>query len=200
MRTKLISLLLLSCLAGCAAQMPYPTLPADVKTLTIDGASFAAPAEGPWGVKTHTPFALEIGRQGKDQDESIVVDAFDFHPPPVEPGKDFVATVKESEEKDTTAPRFVMKLHEVVPVTIGSATCARSHMLAEDHAPQLQGGVTGKMMLLEILSLNCLHPDHPDKAAFNIGYSQRFYPGDQDPDFMRKATAILDSVQITKLY
>jgi hypothetical protein len=186
-------MLLLAAVSGCGAS--YPTLPADVKQISIDGVAFAAPADGPWQVSTHNAYAITLGKNGKGADESIIIDAFDFRAPALEPGKDFIATTKEQEERDTPAPRFVMKLHEVQPVTIGTATCARSHMIAEDHAPQVPGH-SGKMMILEVLSLNCLHPDHPDVVAFNVGYSERGYPGDEDPDFMKNAMALMDSVRI----
>ncbi|HEY4126850.1 MAG TPA: hypothetical protein VGN70_02255 [Gammaproteobacteria bacterium] len=195
---KNIYLLLLLAIGGCA-QVQYETLPPDLKTLSIDGATFDAPPAGPWMVKTHTPLELEIGKTGSSEDETVIIDAFVFKPTALEPGADFIKEVKQQEEQDTSAPRFVMKVHEVVPVSIGSATCARSHMVAEDHSPAVHSG-SGKMMILEIVSLNCLHPDHPDKAAFNVGYSERFYPGDEDPDFMQKALALVNSVQITKLY
>jgi len=193
MRIKLPCLLLLGCLSGCGAS--FPTLPADVKEISIDGVAFAAPADGPWGVSLHNAYAINLGKDGKNSDESTIIDAFDFRAPALEPGKDLVATTREQEEADTSAPRFVMKLHDVQAVTIGKATCARSHMVAEDHAPQVPSHA-GKMMILEVLSLNCPHPDHPDLVAFNVGYSERYYPGDEDPDFMQKAMALMDSVRV----
>jgi hypothetical protein len=184
-------------LTGCVptGMARPPELPADTTQLSIVGVSFAAPGGPGWFVKTRERYSLEIVKWGQSKDETIVLNAYIFHAPAPVPGKDFVEQVKEAEAADTDPKRFTMRVHEVTPVTVGSTVCARSHMVAEDAAPE---NSTHQPMFLEILSLNCPHPDDP-RAAFNVGYSQRAYPGHQDPDFMQKATTILDSVQITKL-
>ena len=56
----------------------------------------------------------------------------------------------------------------------------------------------GSMMLLELLSLSCVHPDD-SRVAFQIGYSDRYSPGNGDPDFVKKGMAILDTAEVTKL-
>lgn len=199
MRKQLLGLTALLALAGCAPEpvrYRYPEVPADQKTLAIDGVQFAAPGEPGWHVVTQTRYKLDLGKLGSD-DYTLGLSAGLYKAPGPVAGKDWAEQVKEGEDANTSAPRFLTTLHDVEPASVGTASCARSHMVAEDHDPKTHSGKQGTM-ILEVLSLNCHHPDDP-KVGVDVGYSQRYYPGEGDPEFMKKAAAILESVRFTKL-
>ena len=83
--------------------------------------------------------------------------------------------------------------HEVVTYPNKGTDCTKSHMAAEDLGAAKKVGKTG-VMVQEALTLTCAHPKDKD-VGINIGYSQRYYPGQGDPRFLEKATSILDSVE-----
>ena len=197
---KLLGLAASLGLVGCAAppmQYRYPEVPAEQKTLALDGVEFAAPGEPGWHMNKQTPYVLSVGKLGSSEDDTLVIDAMLFKAPDPVPGKDWTQQVKEGEDADTSAPRFVMTLHDVEAVKVGTATCARSHMIAEDHAPTTHSGKKG-VMILEALSLNCRHPDDP-KVGVEVGYSERYWPGQGEREFMKRGLNFLSSVHFTKL-
>jgi len=51
-------------------------------------------------------------------------------------------------------------------------------------------------MRLEILTLVCAHPKNT-QICVTVACSQRSYPGQEDPEFLEKATAVLNSVELT---
>jgi len=54
-------------------------------------------------------------------------------------------------------------------------------------------------MNLEMLTLLCAHPKDK-KIGLNVFYSQRSYPGQEDPSFLEKASTVLNSVELTDPY
>lgn len=200
MQKRLLGLAASLALAGCMPapmEYRYPEIPVDQKTLAIDGVEFAAPGEPGWHLHGQTRFAVDIGKLGPAEDETTSLSTQVYKLPPAAPDKDWTQLVKEGEDADTDPKRFVMTLHDVEAVKVGAATCARSHSVAEDHAPTTYSG-RKDVMILEILALNCRHPDDP-RVGVNVGYSQRYYPGQGDGEFMKKGTALLSSVHFTKL-
>lgn len=199
MQKKLLGLAVLLALAACApepVQYRYPEVPADQKTFAIDGVEFAAPGEPGWHRVTQTRYKFDVGKLGSD-DYTLGLSASLYKAPDPVAGKDWAEQVKEGEDANTSAPRFLTTLHDVEPVKLGAAACARSHMVVEDHAPHTHSGKQGTM-ILEVLSLNCRHPDDP-KVGVDVAYSERYWPGEGDGEFMKKAEALLSSVQFTKL-
>lgn len=185
-------------LTGCgSAGMEAPLLPAAPQRLALDGFSFASPAEPGWHIVQQTPYRLVLIKEGDTPDETFAIEAQLFKAPHPVAGKDFVQQVKEAEDQDAPAPRFSMQIHEVMPVKVGEATCARSHSVALDNSPHTKSG-SGKPMLLELVSLNCLHPQDT-RVGFNIGYSLRYPPRQGDAGFEAKATALLSTAELGQL-
>jgi hypothetical protein len=54
-------------------------------------------------------------------------------------------------------------------------------------------------MNLEMLTLVCAHP-RDKRVGVTVFYTQRSYPGQEDPAFLEKATTILNSVELTDPY
>ena len=192
------------CISGVAfltacttVEIAGPPLPATPQRLVLDGFSFASPAEPGWHVLQQTPYQLGLVKQGSTPDETIAIEALLFKTPAPVAGKDFVQQVKEAEEQDSPAPRFSMQVHEVVPAKVGAANCARSHTVGMDNSPRTKSG-SGKPMVFELFSLNCIHPQDP-RVGFNLTYSLRYYPGQGDADFKDKATALLGTVELGEL-
>lgn len=190
-------------MASCATspQVNLPKLPQTVTRVYIDGASFEPPHADVWYVETHTPYKAALVTPHADINETTAVEIQLYKNPnptstPVSEAE-YVQQVRQGEEKDTDPKRFTMQIHEVTAAKVGKAICARSYSLATDHAPHTASH-NGKPMLLEISALNCLHPDDP-RVGVNVSLSDRYYPGDQDPDFKATAAKMLDSVELSKL-
>ena len=131
------------------------------------------------------------------KDSTIAIEIQDLNLPQPVPDQDFVAMVKQQESADTDPSRFTEKVHEVTPFKLGEAVCARSHMLSEDDAAHTPSGKRADM-LIEIYAINCSHPDEP-RLDISVGYSQRYYPGDRDPQLDQVAATVLDSVRLESL-
>ena len=198
MRIKTSIVLTTLFLTACVTSRPnLPELPASSGRLSIDGASFAPPAGEGWYVIMHTPFHIGLVKPRENQDETVAVEAQLFKAAGSVSEKDFVQQVREGEDQDTDPSRFTTRIHEVTSAKLGQAICARSYFVTEDHAPHTRSH-SGKSMILEALSLKCRHPDDPH-VGVSVTYSERYYPGDGDPQFKSEATALLDSVELTKL-
>ncbi|MGA9852041.1 MAG: hypothetical protein WBR15_03845 [Gammaproteobacteria bacterium] len=185
-------------LTACATSRPnLPELSPSSGRLSLDGASFAPPVGDGWYVIMQTPFHIGLVKPLVDEDETVAVEAqlFKFTGPVSE--KDFAQQVKAGEDQNTDPKRFTTQVHEVTSVKIGQAICARSYFVTLDHAPHTHSH-SDKPMILEALSLKCSHPDDP-RVGVSVTYSERYYPGDVDPQFKTDAMAVLDSVELSKL-
>lgn len=185
-------------LTACAMRRPnLPPLPPDSGRLSIDGVTFAPPAGEGWYYGLRNPYHIGLIKPRSNQDETIVVEAQLFKIANPVGAKDFVQQIKTGEAADTDPARFTAKLHDVTAAKIGQTACARSHSIAEDHAPHVVSH-SGKTMILEMLSLKCSAVGDPH-VGISVTYSERYYPGDEDPQFMTDAGKLLDSVELTKL-
>lgn len=201
MLTRTALIVAIFSLAACASEPNLPKLPADSGRLNIDGVSFAPPAEEGWYIGLQTPYHLGLMKRGDAKDETIAIEASLYKTPAsaLIPGADYVASVKAGEASPaaTDPKRFTLTTHDVTPAKVSGATCARTHAISQDNAAHTPGGKTAAM-ILEMYSLNCMHPKDP-RVGVNVTYSERYYAGQADPQLAAKATALLDSVALGEL-
>lgn len=188
------SVVLALLLGGCViARTDFPVLPANSGRVSIEGASFVAPTGYTWYEQEYTQYEVVLSRLETDKLQTVIVRESLYRVPDAVQGKDFIEQVKEDDNMDTDPKRFKRTVHDVMPAQVGLVECARTHTVTEDHAPASRAGP----MILETLSLNCRHPDSSIVGVY-FAYSERHVQGGGEGNFMQKATAFLDSVQLTK--
>jgi len=178
------------CLAvALGACVSAPQRPDPGPRLQLNGYSFASLNEPGWQLAGRAPARVVLGKPGTYPDETLIISAMLTRVTALGSDDSLADYVKAAEERDTT-DRFKTLTHTVAPYT---GLGARSHIVAEDRQPQTRSKRTGHM-ILEIASINCVHPDHPS-VGVNITYSQRYYPGHQDPRFADKADRIFGTLE-----
>lgn len=173
-----------------------PQRPDPGPRLQLDGYSFASLNEPGWQLAGRAPARVVLGKPGTSPDETLIISAMLTRLTPLGTGESLADYVKAAEERDTT-DRFKTLIHTVVPYAGLGARCARSHIVAEDRQPHTRSKHAGHM-ILEIASINCVHPDHPS-VGVHITYSHRYYPGHQDPRFAHKADRIFGTLKFRAL-
>ncbi len=181
-------------IAACA---PAPTKTASERRIQESGYSFAVPDEPGWLLAGRTAERVVLGRRGRYTDETVIISAMLTHLPPLASADALAAYVKTAEAQDTSPERFKTLTHTVVPDPGHGTLCARSRIVAEDHHPRKVSSRPG-YMILEIASLTCVHPDDPT-VGVHITYSQRYYPGHEDPKLANKTKRLFGSLRFSPI-
>jgi hypothetical protein len=185
--------------AACAATQPTgQNIELPPKRLLQEGFSLIPLNEEGWVINRRTSNLVILGKYGKNPDQTFAVSAGLIKLPPFKTNEEFVRLVKEGQSQDTDPKRFTTIKHEVTSYPKNGAECARSHWVAVDHAAAKRSGQPGDMNF-ETLTLLCAHPKDK-KIGLNVFYSQRSYPGQEDPAFLEKASTVLNSVELTDPY
>jgi hypothetical protein len=193
MSSRIILATALLCSGACIAAPNLPELPDTVQRMYIYGASAPAPQEKGWLVAAHTPYHVGITKLGKTQDATVAIEMQDFKLSPPQPSEDFVALIKEQQDKTNDPDRFTVQVHDVTSYKLGDAVCARSHSVSVDKTAKTPTGDISQM-LLEVYAVICRHPDQP-LMGVNVTYSLRYHEGDRDPQLEQAATAFLDGAK-----
>jgi len=185
--------------AACASTQPTGrNVELPPKRLLQEGFSFVPLNEEGWVINQRKSNLVILGKYGKNPDQTFAISAGLIRLPPFKTTEEFVRLVKEGQSQDTDPKRFKTIRHEVTSYPKDRAECARSYWVAVDHAAAKRSGQPGDMNF-EILTLLCAHPKEK-KIGVNVFYSQRSYPGQEDPAFLEKATTVLNSVELTDPY
>jgi hypothetical protein len=168
------------------------------KPLFLNGYSLMPLNEEGWVIGKRTSYVVALGKYGKNPDQTFVISALLIKLSPFQTTEEFVRQVKEGQTQDTDPKRFTTIKHEVISYPHNGAECTRSHGVLVDHAAAKRSGQPGDMNL-EMLTLLCAHPKDK-RVGVNVFYSQRSYPGQEDPAFLEKATTVLNSVELTDPY
>ena len=150
-----------------------------------------------WLIAGRNPYQLALVKRGESTDETLAIQATLIKLPAFTTSEEFVSLVKVGQAKDTDPQRFKMIKHEVAAYPDKGPICAKSHMVAEDHAAVKRSGKTG-YMVLEALTLTCAHPKD-NSIGLNVTYSHRYYPEQKDSGFLEKASNVLNSVEFSNL-
>jgi len=163
--------------------------------LTQEGFSLMPLNEEGWVINRRKSNLVILGKYGKNPDQTFAISAGLIWMPPFKTTEEFVRLVKEGQAQDTDPKRFTTIKHEVTSYPRNAAECAKSHWVGVDHAAAKRSGQPGDMNF-ETLTLLCAHPKDK-KIGVNIFYSQRSHSGQEDPKFLEKAIAVLNSVELT---
>ena len=152
------------------------------------------PAEKGWEMGQRDALLVSLARRVGGTNEIVLVWGAVFKlPAAVGSEAEFVRNVGEWLARDEDPLRFRVLKHEVTPFAGKGTTCARSHRLVEDSQALTETGNRG-YMLREMVGLHCAHPKD-QRLAVTVTYSHRYYTGRGDPELLRKASAVLDSVE-----
>lgn len=188
--------ILLGCLfvAGCHTfRKPVPELPVPPQRIFQNAYSFMPPAEFGWLVLVRTGQQLALARRGSNPDETYAIQARVFHLPTYASDDEFVELIRKGLAEQASDPRYTTVKHEVRGEPSKQTSCATSHFVAEDKAAVTQTSPSATM-ILEVRTLSCAHPKRRD-AVVTLVFSHRYYPGQADPKFAEKATALLSSME-----
>lgn len=185
--------------AGCAESPsnPLQPLPQPVQRINLYGFS-VQPSNNPgWVVIAQAPFALALSRRGSSSDETIALETGVLKLTDFSSASVFATEWENRENQNTDPERFTTASHDVTVVQYKGVACARSHMVVQDHAPHTVSH-SGKMMILESLTLACPHPAN-HKIVIYLSYSQRYYPGQGNKEFIQMADSVFNSIEFTPL-
>lgn len=188
-RVAVISLLIT--LSACIS-LPKLSLPPE--RISQNGYSLLPLNEPGWLVLGRDKYSLGFVKHGSNEDESFVIQTMFSGVPEYKTNEEFLRVIKEGQAKDTSVSRFDIFKHEVISYSMRGVDCARSHLVSLDQSATLRSKRTGEMVL-EALALICAHPSEKS-LAINIVYSHRHYPGQEDPGFIEKGNAVLNSVKL----
>jgi hypothetical protein len=134
---------------------------------------------------------VEFGRHDETNGDTYVAVVSSF-PIKGNPSYDeFVSTVKEGIEKDTSHRRFKNIIATFKPISDRPYKCVRYESSAEDRG--VKNGAAGVPYFLYIRSLYCQHPIKPN-LGFMISYSQR--GGPLNPSLDKDAESFFDGVEV----
>jgi len=171
-----------------------PELRLPPERLVQPGYSLLPPNEKGWVVVRRDPGRLQLAKRGDARDTTVAIQGGLVQLPASKDSADFVQVIKDGQAKDTDPRRFKMLTHDVVALPGKGTECAKSHAVAEDRSIVRKSGP----MILELLGMTCAHPRDP-RIGVDVGYSERYNPGERDPAFLDRAEAVLGSVEFTGL-
>jgi hypothetical protein len=153
-----------------------------------------APNSHGWSLMSSNPGEVVFASDGAAPGESFIANVTAFAPPKEEGRERFLAYVKEGVAKDTPPPRFNILRSEIKPSTRRPYPCVSVEYAAEDTQAQTSRSKR-ETLLLEVVSLYCLHPVRKD-LALAIVYSHRGRV--KDPALAAAAADFIEGVQVPK--
>jgi hypothetical protein len=105
-----------------------------------------------------------------------------------------MSLIKEQIDQDRNPERFTeLKISTDLYPGKGE-DCVRIHTVHEDKKAKALSMRSGNMVM-ELLALTCAHPKDK-RVAVHVVYSERYWPGDRDPEFENRAEQILNSLRL----
>jgi hypothetical protein len=184
--------------ASCASMQPrLPEVQLPPERISQKGYSLVPLNEKGWLIVGRNAYQMALAKHGENPDETFAIQAILFRLSAFKTNEEFVRLIKEGQVKDTNPQRFKILEHEVASYPTKGTDCAKSHMMAEDHAAVKRSGKSGDMVL-EMLTLTCAHPKNRN-VGISVIYSQRYYSDQRDSAFVEKGTSVLNSVEFSDL-
>lgn len=179
---------------SCASNPGGRELLLPPETIFQLGYSITPLDEKGWYVRTRDPQHLTIGKYGEFPDQTFAIDGLLVRLPEIKTTEELIAFMKGRQTTFPDPQRFTMLKYEIDVYSKKGPNCIRSHSVMIDHAANNRSGKRGDMGL-ESYILVCVHPK--DKSVgVHLMYSQRHWPGQEDPQFLEKATKVLDSIEL----
>ena len=183
--------------SSCVPTLRGVQVPIPSERIFQKGYSLVPLNEKGWVITRRDPYGLILGKNPDNPDETFVILANHTKLPAFKSNEDLVGLVKQEYAKNIDPSRLKIVIHEVTAYIEKGPNCARTHVVAEDHAALKRSGKRG-LMILEELWLTCAHPKDNNIGVF-VTYSHRYDRDQRDPKFLDKATMVLSSVEFTDL-
>ena len=201
---KSLTRLMILCITFLAASCAATSGPIESARITLPaqrifqfGYSFVPPNEEGWKISQRNKFLLSLGKNGPLRNEVLLIHGAPLKIRESQLDKDFIQLIREVQAKDWDSPRYKILKHDVTSYAGKKTTCAHSHILLEDQDALTEAG-NRIFMMREVLSLTCIHPKNL-KIAINVTYSHRYPSGQRDPQILKRAAGVLNSVEFSDL-
>jgi hypothetical protein len=153
--------------------------------------SFLPPKEPGWRVLERTYNHLLLWKEGSKEDESFIISYTDGQIPTMKNEKEFIDAL-EAKSSGALSERY-KSIERKIDAGDPSDFCYDIFTLVEDHAPKRQSSRTD-LMLVKTAYRRCRQQANPNMIG-EIYISHRYYPGDEDLDFMAKARSVYSSLK-----
>lgn len=184
--------LIATVIGGCTARPPRPeaiALPA--VEITVPGMTFLPLNEPEWLRLKSSSGGFSLAKAGAGRDETFAIEARAFPVDNPDASTTFAAQVKALNNARALPPRYVQRHHESALRRTGSLDCVRSYLDIEDRQALKRSSPVVGTMTLAVADHTCIVPGNPTRVV-SLSYSHRHDPADADPQFRKKADAILD--------
>jgi len=183
--------------SSCVTDPILQELPSSSERISQKGYSFIPLRGEGWVIGTPNPDQLTLSKRGESPDEVFAIQGLLVKLPPFASTEELALFIKDSQTKGTDLERFKMIKHDVSAQHQKGTACARSYTLSEDLAPVWQSERVGNLFF-ETLTITCAHPRN-QRIGVNVSYSHRSYAEHRDPQFVEKASRLLQSIEFNDL-
>lgn len=182
---------------GCAGSKTNDSveLPLPPKRLTFESYSFVPPAEKGWFIAERGPDYAVLAKTGTYIGQTLTMQSTRVALPAAPATLILVNHVRSTDAEGLLPPRFSIRLHDVVPASLGGANCVMSQIEVEDREPPSTSGPI-VAQLVQTLSVICRDPARPDQGV-KLSFTQRAYPEDRDRSFRLRGEPVMNSLQLS---
>jgi hypothetical protein len=159
--------------------------------ITQKGYSFLPLNEKGWLLGHEAPSDFTLVKYGDDRDETSLIWAALVSLPASISLEDY------NHKNLGLDPRHKLTTHDVTSYSIDQAACARSHAVAEDYEA-IRKSERHDVMILESVTVTCAHPGNKSVGVV-VSFSQRYYPGHRDIEFIEKSESALKNIKFRPL-
>ena len=196
---KNIFLVLVSALSlsSCMFTKPrIPELPLPPQPLIHPIFTVLPPAEIGWVVANMSKQNLSLAKRGGAQDETYAIQVMLLQIPTFNNDEEFKSYIDKGLRADTNGERFKQLETEVITINSSYGNCIKNTSKTEDTKPRKISNKSGNM-ILENIHYTCKHPTISNGAA-NFSYSHRYYSGQEDLDFEKKADILFSNFKFNE--
>jgi hypothetical protein len=198
MKQSYLILLLAILLIGCSTTARHSQfLPVPSQRIVLDGYSLVPPNEAGWIRAPSPPERLVIGKRGDAPDQTMAIDASVISIYPYKTTEEFAKQVNNIHMAKLPADRMRIIKYEATLDGSRPEECVITNIVAEDMQAVKRSTSVKGVMTMAIYSLTCALPTQHG-SGIAVAYSQRYYPENADPDFLRKAQSVISSVILAK--
>ena len=182
------TLLLTACIGSNQVKNELPLPP---KPITHPAFTLLPPAEQGWLLANMSQYNLSLAKRGSTRDESYAIQVMLFQLPAFKDNNEFKEFVSMDIKKDTNKTRFKNIKSNSENVSINNLNCIKNIASTEDTQATKESNNTNNM-ILDAVSYTCQHPT-VSRAAANISYSHRHYPGNSDASLEKASRVIIEN-------
>jgi hypothetical protein len=167
-------------------------LPLPPQRLTMAGASLLPPNEPGWQ-QTQAGAGLNLERQLASSEETWTIEAGPLQLTRAASMEDFVKEANALNARRLLPARYQLKKYEQMVDKTKGAKCIRAHIVTDDTEAARSSSREKLTVTQETLALTCTLPGSVSRGL-SVTYSHRRPAAAGDPQFLRRASAVLDSV------